>query len=224
MENLKGALEKAWELFDIGNYQDAESLYLECYDHISSMDMENVKVLLMGLMYTEAFLNKHNAAREYGCSLLGLARNCEEKHIALHQLGMVERMTGNFATAMELFIEEEIIIHTSFPNDSMRFSANLYEQGYTAHKLKQFEKAEKLMLQSLSYANASEDDICIGCSCRGMGEIMREIGNAEEAINYFEKAIAAFTNAGDLIAVEEIHKLMVDPPIQEIATSLRSSQ
>ena len=224
MDHLKSALEKAWDLFDIGNYQDAEAQYLECYDYISSMDIENVKVLLMGLMYTEAYLGKFDAAREYGRSLLDLARNHEEQHIALHQLGMVERMAGNYATAMELFMKENNILHNSFPNDSARFSANLYEQGYTAHKLERFEKAEKLMLRSLEHAIQSQDDICIGCSCRGMGEIMQEIGNTEEAIKHFKKAIAAFTNAGDLIAVEEIRKHIVAPPDREIATSLRSSQ
>lgn len=204
MDGQSNALAKAWEMFDTGNYLAAETLYLQCLDLISSSDTGSLAIVLNGLIYTEAFLKKYDEAQKYGSMLLDQARNVDERHIAVHQLGMVARMAGNYEKAIALFSEEEALIHSAFPDDPLRISANLYEQGYVALKLTQYDKAEKSMLMSLDCAIKAKDHVCMGCAYRGMGEIMTAIGQAEKAFDYFENAIAAFTSAEDWIAVDEI--------------------
>lgn len=208
MNGIRKSLAMAWALFDKGDYQGAESLYLKCYDAISKSDAENVNAVRMGLIYTECFLKKYEEARKFGNILLSEARNEEEKHIALHQLGMIERMAGNYKKANVLFTEEERLLFASFPNDYFRMSANLYEQGYIAFLMENHAQAEKIMLMSLDYAIKARDDMCMGCAYRGMGEIMKAVGKVKTAMDYFEKAIASFANTGDLIAVEEIKSIM----------------
>ena len=208
MNKIRKSLAMAWALFDKGDYQSAESLYLKCYDEISKSDAENFNTVLMGLMYTESFLKKYEEARKFGNLLLCEARNEEEKHIALHQLGMVERMAGNLSKANQLFVEEERLLFASFPNDYFRMSANLYEQGYIAFQMENYAQAENIMFMSLDYAIKARDDVCMGCAYRGMGEIMKAVGKVKTAMDYFEKAIVSFANAGDLIAVEEIKSVM----------------
>lgn len=161
----------------------------------------------MGLIYTEAFLKKYEEARNYGKILLKEARNEEDRQVALHQSGMVERMAGNYATAMEQFREEESVIQAFFPNDPLRMAVNLYERGYVAMKMNCFEKAEKMMQRSLDCAEKAQDDMCVGCAYRGMGEIMKGMGISQAARDYFGKAIASFTKAGDFLAVEEVKKM-----------------
>ena len=202
------ALEKAWKLFDEGKFSEAEALYLECFGNIDASDRENYNAALMGLIYVECFLGKYEAARKYGKILVEEAGSEEERHTAIHQNGMIERMAGNYAGAMELFIEEEKIIRGAFPEEFMLLAANLYEQGYVNLLMKNYDRAEAIMKISLENAMRSQDDMCIGCAYRGMGEILKATERAEEAMEYFRKATTAFRNAGDMTAVEEIESLM----------------
>ena len=87
-------LSKAWSLFDAGNYTDAETLYKECYAKIPSTDHDNYWQVLMGLIYAESFLEHFAEARTYASQLISCAIDHEEKHIAIHQAGMIERMAA----------------------------------------------------------------------------------------------------------------------------------
>ena len=201
-------LQLAWEKFDAGDFLGAEALYLACLQQTSASDAERYSAVLMGLVYTESFLEKYDEARQYGRRLLDAAKNAADQHVALHQLGMVERMAGNLSDALQLFLEEERVIQASFSNDDLRLSVNLYEQAYVAFLMGELAKAESIMLASRDRAAAARDDMCLGCAFRGLGEIMKAAGRLEAANDCFERAIIAFTKAGDKIAVEEIEKMM----------------
>lgn len=136
-------LSKAWELFDSGNYTEAEKIYKECYASISSTDHDNYWQVLMGLIYVESFTKNFSEARAYASLLVSSSINQEEQHIALHQSGMVERMAEDYKKATDYFLQEENIIRNFFPNDTLTISANLYEQGYIAMKLHNLSLAEK---------------------------------------------------------------------------------
>ena len=45
-----------------------------------------------GLIYAESFLEHFAEARTYASQLISCAIDHEEKHIAIHQAGMIERM------------------------------------------------------------------------------------------------------------------------------------
>lgn len=208
MDDFKQILNDAWNLFDSGNFLGAEELYKKCYEQIGMIEVETFNAIIMGLIYTETFLGKFEEARKYGIILLNEAQNDEDKHVAIHQLGMVERMAGNYAAAMSLFVEENGLIINSFPGDKLKMSANLYEQGYVAMKMQNYEHAKYAMNMSLECAIEAKDDMCIGCAFRGMGEIMHALEKTEYAIDYFKKALSAFTDAGDSFAVEEIQVVL----------------
>ena len=136
-------LSKAWSLFDAGNYTDAETLYKECYVLFPSFDHDNYWHVL------EHFAE----ARTYASQMISCAIDHEEKHIAIHQAGMIERMAGAYDKAMNLFLQEEALIEKNFPDDALARSANLYEQGYVSMKLQDLPLAEKNMLSALDFAN-----------------------------------------------------------------------
>ena len=162
----------------------------------------------MGLIYAESFLEHFAEARTYASQLIACAIDHEEKHIAIHQAGMTERMAGAYDKAMDLFLQEDALIEKNFPDDALARSANLYEQGYVSMKLHDFSPAEKNMLSALDFAEKSNDPISIGCAYRGLGEILKASEKAEDAAVYFEKAITAFQKAGDTYGVEEVKELM----------------
>ena len=64
----------------------------------------------MGLIYAESFLEHFTEARTYASQLISCAIDHEEKHIAIHQAGMIERMAGVYDKAMNLFLQEEALI------------------------------------------------------------------------------------------------------------------
>ena len=201
---MQQKLSKAWQLFDLGEYTASESLYLECFNQVGDSKREEYLSVLMGLIYVESFLKKYDEAREYAKLLVNAAQNEEERHIAIHQFGMVERMAGNYGEAMWLFLQEAELILETFPNADLPLSANLYERAYVELKIGNIDSAEGLMNMSMEHAKIAKDNMSIGCSYRGMGEILQVRGVTDRAHDCFKKAIYAFSEAGDQIAVEEV--------------------
>jgi len=206
---MQEKLAQAWQLFDVGEFVASEAIYLECLNQTSEIDYDNYAAILMGLIYTQSFNGKYDEARDYACRLLNIVPNEEEKHIALHQAGMVERMAENYGEALKMFLQEAEIIHTTFSEDDLRMAANLYEQAYVHMKMRVLDKAEEVMNRSLEHAKKSGDAMRIGCAYRGLGEIMKACGNTEQAHNYFEQAITAFELTGDSIAVDEVKAMLM---------------
>src|SRR5699024_9483112 len=167
---------------------------------------DQYKTALNGLGFVYAHKKEFEKARKIYLELRTIAQsnlNVQDEHIAIHQLGMVERMAENYSKAQELFDEEQKILKQSLPNFYMGFAANYYEQGYILLKKNFLEKAEEIMKKSLEYSRRSGDPISLGCSLRGLGEIFVakcEIGKAKTC---FKQSIEAFDEGKDETAVNE---------------------
>lgn len=64
------------------------------------------------------------------------------------------------------------------------------------------------MNKFLEYAQLCDDQVCLGCSYRGLGAVYKSNGNNTYATDWYERAITAFEEANDQIAVREIKALM----------------
>ena len=128
--------------------------------------------------------------------------------IAIHQLGMVERMANCYEEAYKLFQLEAKLLKDYKIESSLNWSANYYEKGYVELLMNNLELAEKLMNKSLHFAIQSEDNVCLGCAYRGFGEIYRAKGEEVLAKQSFQHAREAFEKANDKIAVQEINQLL----------------
>lgn len=213
---FEAKLTKAWELFEKGDLKQSEMLYLECLDNVDQADVQKYSSILMGLIYVESFAEKYDSARKFAEDLLHTAQNPEDKHIYLHQQGMVERMAQNYGKALELFDLESDIILENFPNDFHRIATNLYEKAYILSKRKEYEKAKAEMQRAINYAEKSNDLITMACTYRGMAEILSDSAESQAAGKYFEKAIHAFEKEGSLssqYAIEEIKALISTNPV-----------
>ncbi len=208
MSSIQDMISEAWSLFDNKRYDDSRAVYNECYSMLDKDDVSLESSILMGLIYVESFSENFDKAREYANKLVGMAQSNEDRHIYLHQLGMVERMAQNYDTALSIFCDEESIILEYFPDDYGSLSANMYEQGYVMLKKGMLDEAVSLMDRAISFAVKSEDPMCEGCAHRGMGEIYVVAGEKNAAKEYFMKAIQSFTKAEDWIAVNEIKDMI----------------
>lgn len=214
MGNIQDDIGRAWALFDTGDYAASAALYQDLWAHCPP-EHDLRRSILMGLIYVQCFTEDFSSARQYADILLQESQDDDERHVALHQFGMVERMAGNCPEAQRLFLLEEEILRAVFPADGLRHSANLYEQGYVQLQMGHFDKAEAMLLGSLTHARAAADPMCIGCAFRALAELAEAQHQAEAFQRYGEQAIAAFREAGDDIAVKEVQAFLASLGIKE---------
>ncbi len=208
MEKIQEMISEAWALFDDKKYDEARDLYRKCYEEMTADDAATESSILMGLIYVESFSGNYDLARDYANKLLDSASDDEDKHICLHQLGMVERMAENYETALSVFVYEESIIKAAFPDGHDRLSANMYEQGYVNYKMGNLSNATKLMEKAVMLGKQSGDATCLACAYRGMGEILVASGNRAQAKKYFQKSIEEFRLAEDYKGIQEVEELI----------------
>lgn len=204
-------INEAFELFDQGEYEQAEQVYLDCLSELKDRHSDSYKAVLNGLGYVKSHQGKFREAKQYFNELLNLSleqADKKEEAMALHQLGMVERMAGEFEKALHFFTEEERVWSQHFSDFSVGFSANFYERGYIALMQERYEEAAELFWSSLDYAKAGNSLIAEGCAHRGMGEMEMAKNKVEQAGNHFQQALSAFEKAGDEMAAAEMQEFL----------------
>ncbi|MEH7239386.1 tetratricopeptide repeat protein [Bacillus sp. JJ1562] len=101
MSLLNEQLNRAFELFDKGLLNEAEALNNGCLEKINDTNSNEYVQVLHGLGYVKAALNNYEEARSYYKELINALNNGEKMDncIAVHQLGMIERMPSCFDEA-----------------------------------------------------------------------------------------------------------------------------
>ena len=207
MNNISDQLRKAFEYFDQGYFRQAEMLYLKCIDQIDDTASIAFKQAVHGLGFVKSELGQYEAASDLYLTLLKLSvdeQDREAEAIAYHQLGMVERMAGQTEKASHYFEEELAILHAHFPQWELGYSANYYEQGMLYMQQQQWEKAYRMMMEALHYANKSLDQVAIGCAYRGLGDACRQTNRSKEALQHYQDARAVFRSVQDTRAISEL--------------------
>ena len=190
MKLLEEKLNHAFELFDTEHLDEADALYNECLNQVSDINSNEYSQVLHGLGYVKA------------------SQQNMDHCIAIRQLGMVERMAKCFEEAVNLFQLEAKLLKDYKIESPLNWSTNYYEQGYVALLMNNIVLAEQLLHQSLQLAIQSEDNVCLGCAYRGLGEVYRAKGEEVLAKKSFHQAMEAFEKVNDKIAVQEIIQLL----------------
>lgn len=211
MELLEEKLNEAFALFDQGRLNEAELLYNECLNVVEDRNADEYTQILHGLGYVKAAQKNYDAAREHYSELMDIAIANVQKMdhcVAVHQLGMVERMAGCYDKAEQLFQIEAKLLKEYGITSTVNWSANYYEQGYIALMQNKMELAEKFMKESLNFAKESADDVCLGCAYRGLGEFY--VANNQETLakDSFQYALEAFERVKDVLAIQELKELL----------------
>ena len=204
-------IDEAFELFDKGEFQQAEKLYLTYLMKLTDKTSAPYKAILNGLGYVKSFQGQYREAKDYYQKLLEISKrqfDTKEEAIALHQLGMVERMAGDYKKAKDYFSAEHEIWIREYPDFYVGFSANFYERGFIAARLKKYQEALSLLNHALEYAFLAKDLIAQGCAYRELGELAASRSQIEQAKSHFQSAFSAFQEAKDEKAVEEIQHLL----------------
>lgn len=199
-------MDQAWELLFEGKIDEAKQLVQADFSLATCKDYSLLN--LMGYIYL--YEKKYEDCLEVYQRYLHLAiteKDCENEHIAYHQLAMVYREMNDFQTALSYIEKEREIIEQVFPEDDLKSSVNDYEQGYLRLKLGKFVEAKTYMQQSLDSALKTDDLIAQACAYRGLGEVYRKL-DSSKSHDCFSQAIQLFDKAGDEIGAEEVRDLI----------------
>ncbi|SHJ90752.1 TPR repeat-containing protein [Hathewaya proteolytica DSM 3090] len=208
MKKIDEMLIEAFLLFDEGKKEASLDEFNKIKALITDKQSEEYSKYLMNVGYVYTGLNMFKEAIDAYEELLGLSQNREDEHIALHQLGMVQREAENYETALVYFDKEKDIIEKEFSRDYLKLSINTYEQGYVRFKLGKFQEALQWLEMSLKNALQCDDFIARACAYRGIGEVYAAQGQQEKALDNFRQSKENFINAEDNIGAEEVHELI----------------
>lgn len=194
-------LQDVWVAIDEGRYADAEAIL----DADSALRASAPGRMALG--YILAFTGRLGEAREVYAGLRNEARelgNDLAEHVALHQLGMVERMGGNLDTALAVFEEERSLIK---PEDEHAASVNAYELGYVNLLRGNLDEARVWLTACRELSERGDDPIALGCAWRGLGELAARQGNSDEAREAYVRAKTAFLDGEDEDGVRSVEAL-----------------
>lgn len=190
-------IEQAWNAFDAGDFEKARTLYEEHLEQHPGDEQAR-----FGLGYVYVNLGHYEEAEELYQGLYQEALESQDPrgHQAMHQIGMLRRVQGDYAGALTAFEQEKLLI----PDDAFPRAINTYELGMCHLRLGNTEKASVELHTSLFYAQRSTDLIAQACAYRGIGELHLAQDNYTEAQPAFLEAIRCFEAAGEKRGVEDI--------------------
>ena len=196
-------LQKAWQALFDGQYQLAKQLVYQIeQDNYSTL---NLKAYIA--LEEKDFALARQFLKDYYAQAVS-EKNLEEQHIGLYQLAMVEREEEHFQKAYDLIMTEATIITEHFPDDVLKKSVNLYEQGYLQFKLGNIHLAEELLQETLNLALQTDDLVNHACAYRALAEVMLAKRDIKRAKLYAQKALACFEKVGDGVGATELKGLM----------------
>jgi tetratricopeptide (TPR) repeat protein len=192
----------AWAAFEAEDFTRAEQEFRK-----ARFDPSTAAQARHGLVYVFARTGRFDDARSE-CDLLRLEAqsqsDLESEYVALHQLGMVERMAEQYQTALKIF-EQEAKLLVLLENPPLAVSANAYEQGIIYGKLEQLSEARQWLSIALEQAQLCGDPIAEACAYRGLGE-MAANPTMKKAMLLQSKA--AFERGNDALGAAEIDDLL----------------
>jgi tetratricopeptide (TPR) repeat protein len=198
------SLERAWAKFEADDF-DAATLEFRAVLDAATSDDER-RGAQYGLGYALAFSNAFDEARGLFETLHtdAVTRGDDgAAHRALHQVGMVQRMAGDWLAARDTFAHEAELIH-ALGDDPLAVSVNAYEQGWVALHLGEMASAKTWLDRALENASRTDDQIAVACAWRGLGDWYAKNARVDEALHAWNSSRAAFLRVGDARGATEI--------------------
>lgn len=146
--------------------------------------------------YALVELKQFNAALEIWQDIYSRTQD----HKALHQVGFVQRSSGNLSEALNVFSIEKSLISSS---DLQAIGVNLYELTYCHFLVKNFSQAFALFNEYENLIFKEVDPVERGCFFRLKGDLYKSRDNIVAREAYLE-SIVFFEMANDDISISEI--------------------
>ena len=198
-------LTAAWAAFHSEDFEAAEEAFWQ-----SDATPDVTREARGGLVYVYARTGRFEEARDL-CEALRLEAvalgDWALEYAALHQLGIVERLAGQFETALEVFaLERTVIARLSQP--PLAVCANAFESGVLHAKLGRLSVGRDWLRIALESAQLCGDLGAQASVLRALGEVAANVTMRRALLT---QSFAAFLEAGDEPSALEVKTLLEQP-------------
>ena len=213
IKQMNADLDEAFKLYETGSLEAAEKRYEELSRNLKFYHSRAQRMnLLMGMSYVKSALKKHDEARVCCAQLLQHSRPRKGRYIALHQSATVEGEAGDQRKALEFLNEELALLEKNYKKDPQKHAICQYERAGVLLLLGRKQDALYAVTDAARRVDQCRDENVGGHIYRRFGEIQRMLGDEENALVNFKKAIAYFEEDEDASGTKEVKKLMREKP------------
>lgn len=195
----------AWILFQSGQTDAAQRTFQQVLTQ-SMLPLSERDSARFGLAFCRALLGEPRAAARIYRTLFREAKTRGDHgaaHRALHQIGMTQRLDGQWTAAHRTFQREGRLIDR-LGNPPLSVTINAYELGWTALHLRRHTAAWEHFERCLLAAQQCGDLTALGCAHRGRGDWWARQGIVPNAQEEWVQARRAFEQTGDAVALADL--------------------
>jgi tetratricopeptide (TPR) repeat protein len=189
---------KAWESYEAEDYNGSLKIFEQALRRAANSEQRDS--FLSRSCYALVALRRFAKARAIYKTLFAKYHS----HIYLHQLGMVERESGNYKKALQLYKQEQKLIDKK---DPLAAAANLYELGKNNELLCKIAAAKVYSGRCITVSLKCRDKVMKGCAFRLAGDIARH-NDINAAIKLYKRAKEYFHSAAEKKGAQEIDNLL----------------
>ncbi len=205
MSDIDKRIEEAQQLFEQHNF-DAALAILEDLSNQKLKKKQKYEVILKrGVVKMN--MSRYDEARADLEESLRLAEKNADRYQqthALHQLGIINKLLGDYQRATELLREELRRCSSLIPCYYADLSYNFYEQGDVMMLAGEYEDAEMYFKHAVTFADTEQNYHGAGLAYRGLAHLQMRFGQTKGVLAILEQSRKNFELGGNLHELEEV--------------------
>ncbi|MGI6579035.1 MAG: tetratricopeptide repeat protein [Saccharofermentanales bacterium] len=213
MKSIKERIEAAHQLYVEKNFEEALAEFNALGEEKRLSNSSKFQIALnKGIIKMN--LNNYDEAQYDMESALQIGEKAEDLYKqarALHQLGILAKLRGNYDYATELFREELRKCSSLMPSYYSDLSYNFYEQGDVKMLAGDFLDAKMYFNHALVFAETEANYHGVGLAAKALARLSITVNHHKEALGYLRKSYENFKLAEDQEGIDctlqEITKL-----------------
>lgn len=216
MSDVKDKMAQVKELLQNKDYRSALQLTEELSQVKLNKNQRFENTLNKGV--AKMNLSLYQQAKPDLEAALALGEKNEDRYqqaLALHQLGIITKLLGDYPKATELFREELRRCSSLIPSYYSDLSYNFFEQGDVKMLSGEFEDADMYFHHAATFAETEHNYHGVGLAMQALGNLQIKMQNSEQALSYFETSKENFELAN---STEEAN--IVNNQIQKLKAQL----
>lgn len=193
MSEVKDKIEAAKNAFEDKDYEHA--LYL--FEEVSELKLNKKQkfTVLFHKGIIKMNLNRYEESRDDLQEALAIGEKNEDRYEqtrALHQLGIISKLLGDYHGATELLREELRRCSSLIPSYYSDLSYNFFEQGDVKMLSGEYEDAEMYFHHAYTFADTEKNYHGVALALQALGHLKLKLGDLEQARSYFQKSYDHF--------------------------------
>lgn len=213
MDNINQRIEDASKLVEEKKFEKALDSF-ESFDSEKKLSNKQKFKIALNKGIIKIYLFNYDEAQHDLETALNLGEKTEDRYDqarALHQLGILAKLRGDYDEAIELLREELRRCSSLMPSYYSDLSYNFFEQGDVMMLKENFTDAKMYFKHALVFAETESNYHGVGLATRSLGRLSRKVNRRKEALSYLRKSYENFKLAEDQEAIQstldEITKL-----------------